>query len=346
MLRFPRYSASALFSVAVMCSSVAAGNEPVIETKAAPAVQAKAVDHLTKALAKRTELAFADTPLVDALQFLAKSQGLKVVLDDLALKTAGINRQAPVSVEVSGVTLQSALKVMLEPLGLVAVRQDDILKVTTIALAQQPQPAKDRDSAPVAEKKPRPVFLQAQSALAETITARVSQPSEAAFSDTSLSDAIDFLRDYHQIAIWIDKAALQDQGIDPSTPISLELKGMTLRSVLKLMLEPHALTAIVESEVLKITTDEKARKTVVTRVYPVSDLVESPEDLLSLQEAIRTATHRQWNADDEALPGTMSIVPRSKSLVVRQTYAVHDEIVELLTNLRAAQALSESATDN
>jgi hypothetical protein len=46
-----------------------------------------------------------------------------------------------------------------------------------------------------------------------------------------------------------------------------------LRSALKLMLEPHELTYVIQDEVMQITTVTKADEKLTTRVYPVADLV-------------------------------------------------------------------------
>ncbi len=122
-------------------------------------------------------------------------------------------------------------------------------------------------------KKWRSVDLRKNSPIEQRIEAALSERTELAFTDTPLTDAIDFLRDVHQISIIIDNAALQDEGVDPSSPINLELSGITFRSALKLMLSPLLLTYVIEDEVMKITTIAKADEVLTTRVYPVADLV-------------------------------------------------------------------------
>ena len=53
---------------------------------------------------------------------------------------------------------------------------------------------------------------------------------------------------------------------------------MKLRNMLKLLLEqlPTPLTYVVEDEVMKITTVEKANEKLQIRMYPVGDLVYGP----------------------------------------------------------------------
>ena len=122
-------------------------------------------------------------------------------------------------------------------------------------------------------KKWRSVDLRKNSPIEQRLEAALAERTDLAFTDTPLTDAIDFLEDVHGISIIIDTAALQDEGVDPSSPVNIELSGITLRSALKLMLTPLQLTYVIEDEVMKITTQAKADEVLTTRVYPVADLV-------------------------------------------------------------------------
>src|SRR5262249_23740987 len=96
---------------------------------------------------------------------------------------------------------------------------------------------------------------------------------EVNFQEQSLEDAINYLKEYHGINIWIDKATLTDEGVSLESPVTLQLSGVTFKSTLKLLLEPLQLTWLIEDEVMKITTATKAGEKLSTRVYPVADLV-------------------------------------------------------------------------
>jgi hypothetical protein len=109
---------------------------------------------------------------------------------------------------------------------------------------------------------------------AETkIRGTLEKPTEVNFNEQPLEEAINYLRDYHGIDIWIDKSALLDEGTALDQPVTLQLSGATFRSTLKLLLEPLNLTWLIEDEVMKITTTTKASEKLSTRVYPVADLV-------------------------------------------------------------------------
>jgi hypothetical protein len=114
-------------------------------------------------------------------------------------------------------------------------------------------------------KKSSPNEKRIQKALTET--------TEVSFTDNPLEEALNYLEDLHHIEIWIDKQSLQDEGVATDQQITLVMTGISLRSALRLMLEPIGLTYIIEDEVMKITTQAKADEKMSTRVYPVADLV-------------------------------------------------------------------------
>ncbi len=107
----------------------------------------------------------------------------------------------------------------------------------------------------------------------ERIMAELEDITSVEFVDEPLSSAIETLEQLHGIQIEVDQAALEEVGITTDAPVNKQLSGITLKSVLKLMLRDLQLTYIVDDEVLQITTPEKAEAETVTKVYPVADLV-------------------------------------------------------------------------
>jgi len=93
------------------------------------------------------------------------------------------------------------------------------------------------------------------------------------FIETPLDQVVDFLKDQHGINIELDAGELDNVGIGTDVPITRNLKGISLRSALRLMLKDLELTYVIRDEVLLITTPEEAESELVTKVYPVGDLV-------------------------------------------------------------------------
>ena len=107
----------------------------------------------------------------------------------------------------------------------------------------------------------------------QKIAAALNDDTRLEFIETPLEDVVAFLRDQHGIPIEIDKKALDNVGVGTDTPVTRNLKGISLRSALRLILKDLGLTYIIRDEVLLITSSEEAEKELVTRVYPVGDLV-------------------------------------------------------------------------
>lgn len=119
--------------------------------------------------------------------------------------------------------------------------------------------------APVDRQTRQPAEIRIDKALKET--------TSLSFIATPLQDVVDYLKDLHQIEIQIDVRALADGGMDTQSPVDIQLEGVSLRSALRLMLSRMDLAYIIKDEVLLITTPEIAVHHIVTRVYPVDQLV-------------------------------------------------------------------------
>lgn len=111
----------------------AMGDEPasVTDLKVASPAELK----IRAAISRPTAIDFIDTPLSDAMQFLGDSHNISIIIDTKALSEAGIGTNEPINLKLKGVALQSALKIMLKPLGLTTIVADEVLKVTTVQVA-------------------------------------------------------------------------------------------------------------------------------------------------------------------------------------------------------------------
>jgi tetratricopeptide (TPR) repeat protein len=98
----------------------------------------------------------------------------------------------------------------------------------------------------------------------------LKQPTTIEFVDTKFKDIIDYLMDLHHIEIQLDAAALKDGGFDENTEITKILKGISLRSALKLLLDDLKLTYVIHNEVLLITTPERAESEELPGLRPDS----------------------------------------------------------------------------
>lgn len=161
------------------------------------------------------------------------------------------------------------------------------------------------------------------------------------FNNNPLEDVIRYLEMTHQIPIWFDKQALQDEGVAMDQQVTLEKSNITLQTALALLLEPIGLTTVTEDGVLKVTTQAKADEKMATRIYPVADLVNTPSaehSYMTLIFLLQNQTSGKWMEID-AEGGAINPFPNAQALVIRQTIPVHRKIEGLLAALRKVKRL-------
>jgi len=100
----------------------------------------------------------------------------------------------------------------------------------------------------------------------------------------SLSDALEFLRDISNANLHINWPALEAAGVDKTTPVNVRLRNVSLRKVLGLVLSESsagvALTYYIDDGVIEVTTREIADKQLITKVYPIEDLILEVPDFI------------------------------------------------------------------
>jgi hypothetical protein len=82
-------------------------------------------------LAQPTACDFTKTPLKEALEYFAARHKAKIELDQKALDDAGIAAASPCTLRVNAVKLESALDLLLAPLGLVWAPKQGTVLITT-----------------------------------------------------------------------------------------------------------------------------------------------------------------------------------------------------------------------
>ena len=105
------------------------------------------------------------------------------------------------------------------------------------------------------------------------IEAALSDEISQVFTEIPLTEAIDTISKSHDIPIVIDQRALEEEALDAEMPVSIDLQNVSLRSFLRLMLRDLQLAYVIKDEVMQITTTTEAENNLVTKVYPVGDLV-------------------------------------------------------------------------
>jgi hypothetical protein len=200
-----------------------------------------------------------------------------------------------------------------------------------------------------AEQRPgaAPAPIRRVPAAEEKIEQALRSPTQLEFIETPLQDVVDYLKDLHQIEIQIEGPALDDVGIGTDTPITRNLKGISLRSALRLILREVDLTYVIADEVLLITTPEEACCRLYPRVYPVGHLIAGPDDPEAAEREfaviceliVSVADPVNWAevGGHGTIVGILPVGPRAA--IVVQDRGTHEEVERLLALLlRAAKA--------
>lgn len=158
--------------------------------------------------------------------------------------------------------------------------------------------------------------------------------------DEPLENVVKTLAAAADVNFVIENRGLEEVGITAETPVSINVTDMTCRKALNFLLEPLSLASTVDHNVVKITSRRRSEGPLKVVTYNVADLiVASPAEeaeaatLDSLTDLIAsTVRPESWLG----VGGHGSIKPyeTTLSLVVRQTQPVHEEIRDLLEQLR------------
>ncbi|QDT10412.1 VWA domain-containing protein [Planctomycetes bacterium K23_9] len=117
------------------------------------------------------------------------------------------------------------------------------------------------------------IELVGDNATERRIQASLGDETSQTFVETPLEEAVASISRMHDIPIVVDRKALEEIGLTPDTPVNVDLKNVSLRSFMRLMLRELDLTYMIKDEVMQITTAEAAEANLINKVYPVGDLV-------------------------------------------------------------------------
>ena len=92
---------------------------------------------IEKALHDSTEVAFTDQPLKQALDYLEDVHHIEILIDQAALSDEGISTDQPVNLVLSGVSLKSALRLILDQLQLDYIIKNEVMMITTRTKADE-----------------------------------------------------------------------------------------------------------------------------------------------------------------------------------------------------------------
>jgi general secretion pathway protein D len=92
----------------------------------------KAEAEIQKSLSNKVDVKFNERPLADVMDVLSELSGVPIVLDPVGMAAEGVTSDTPVTIRLNQqISLRSALNLVLAPLRLSYVIQDEVLRVTS-----------------------------------------------------------------------------------------------------------------------------------------------------------------------------------------------------------------------
>lgn len=182
---------------------------------------------LAKVQSLNISVNFADAPLTDVLAFYREFTGINVVLDAAVTKP----EERMVTFRVERLPFGQALDLTLKMLDLDwCVEEGCVIVSTKEAIAKRAD----------ARKKPSESEADVAAWKAELQKVLENTKVDLDFTDASLEDIIGFIRDFSRLNIEIDQELREDGSTERR--ITLQLREVTLKSALKLLLDQHGLT--------------------------------------------------------------------------------------------------------
>jgi hypothetical protein len=164
----------------------------------------------------------------------------------------------------------------------------------------------------------------------------LDSPVSVDFKDSPLDAALEYLRTVTGQPIIVDPGALDAAGVTYETKVTLRVKGVGLRTVLRKVLGELGLTYVVMDEAIQVITPQQARAMTVTRVYYIGNLITGDwfDTWFGLDEVVAarnaaflidliksTMDPQSW--DTSGGPGTIVYHHPTQSLVIKQTAEFH-----------------------
>ncbi len=202
-----------------------------------------------RSLQTPTSLDFVETPLKDVIDYLKEYHHIEIQLDQKVLADAKRETDTPVTLNIKGMTLQSALAHLLYQVDLEAVVMDEVLLITTRDEARRLLKADAVEA--VAPRTPEVAVK------AEKIERILDSPAVLEFVETPLKDVVAYLKAKHGIEILINERALGAAKISLDTPVTINVRLVSLGSALRLLLRNLGLTDVVKDEYILITVPPK-----------------------------------------------------------------------------------------
>ena len=159
---------------------------------------------------------------------------------------------------------------------------------------------------------------------------------EANFDNARFEDVIKYLEEKAGVTILLDKLALEQQSVTYETTVRFKARKVTMRTVLRRILADVGLAYYIKDEAIQVTSVDRAKEMVTTRVYYIGDLVsrlrldlgpflnqqQVLDNAKQIMDTIQTSIEPEsWSINNGS--GKIYFDPIRMALVVKATAEVH-----------------------
>lgn len=337
-----------------------------------------------KRLIQKTTLSGEAQTLGEVLEDLCNKHKLKLKFDKESLNAEGIDTSYPLSkIQATGITVESALGLILEPLqlvytvdkgtllieaktkadaqlvtityplaGLGAVDPDmltNTLETMTSGLWEEldgeggkivmisPQAvtiAQTRSAhveiaallqhmaAALTGKRAAPTIIERSE---EILNRTISKPTNLPAGEMTIDDLAETLRSKLKINVVVLTTALQDEGIDLDTKVTLPAEKQSVIAALTSALADKKLALLIRHEVLQITTQAMVDDLLSVRIYDSRTSKRPAEEIAT--QVVQLKDIGQWE-DIDGIGGTATAY--GPLVLIRQTAVAHEQLAKQL----------------
>jgi hypothetical protein len=176
-----------------------------------------------------------------------------------------------------------------------------------------------------------------------SIDCALAEESAVECMATPWGDVLAYLKERHRIDLHANGHAVKEAGITLSVPVTLNVRGVSLKSALNLLLADLPLTWIVDKDSVVVTSLAKARSQAIRQTYDIAGLIDRNGEEALDAAAIAALARTMVDAADCGEAGLGEIKPQGDSLVVTHNRFAHELLADLLAELRAIQAVDNAA---
>jgi hypothetical protein len=291
---------------------------------------------------------FQNVTLDYVAQTISEHYGIPERVDHVELEKIGLEGGDTYSLKLKRGTLRSGLIGTLKQWDLTYVVGDDELAITSIG-KMLVEAGVDLTKAGSAisvftfEGEPTPVFYaERRSESSKRIRKVLREPLTSKgleFADAPLSEVLDFIHSEYEIEVALDLKALDDLGLSPNEPVTVNLRSITLGAALRILLRQLDLTYTVRDEVLLIQSEDAAISNPITAVYPVMDLLEANVRETKADALKRLVDVVMAAAPDHGWDGQTGSIEAVQPglIVISDTQSAHEQFQHLLAAMRQAR---------